>query len=219
MEILVWVLIGLLILVVGVPIAAVCKAIMSAPPREVPPGLNAQQYYDLGVKYKLGGWIAQSKQSLRLSAMMDQGAVSKQAGMYLKAYLPYNDIPEEAVSENISAVNLGIVDKDGAEKAFRSLMEKHPNFEWPFGNLGHLYFKQGRTEEAKAVLDKALEINPNYVNGMIHLAAVYQREDNEAETDKLLKDILRIDPEVRSNVLASYPDLAKRVKTLQQHAG
>lgn len=185
------------------------------PPRVVPENLSAKKYYRLGVNYKLAGWISQSKQSFKMAIKLDPAGIGKDAEVYLKAYLPLNDIPEEAVTENIRAVNISVVDKARAEKMYRGLMVKYPTFEWPYGNLGCQLLQEGRLEDAKAVLNVALMINPHYANGLIHLAAVHLKEKDEAAADKMLLEVLQIDPNLKSNILETYPELVKRLKKLK----
>ncbi len=203
-------------LVIGLGGAFIVSRVMSIPPKKVPANLSAQEYYDLGIKYKLAGWISQSKQSLQLSTKLDPNGIGKQAHTYSLAYLPAQNVSDEAVLENIKAVNKSAIDKVGAEKAYRKCIEKYPNFEWPYGNLGFLYIKDGRLNEAKEVLNKALEINPHYTNGLIHLAGAYFKEHNFAKTDELLKRVLDNDPHVRSNALPNYPELEKRIEELKR---
>ncbi|MBI5173748.1 MAG: hypothetical protein HY986_12750 [Candidatus Melainabacteria bacterium] len=183
-------------------------------PYTVPIGLTAKEYYDLGIRYKLAGWIQQSKKSLRTAMLLDPEGVGKRAGTYLKAYLPRNEVPEEAIVENIKAVNLSMQDKKSAEKALLELTKRYPNFEWPFGNLGHQYIEEGRLPEAKESLLKALAINPNYVSALVHMAALNLKESKEQESDKYLAEILKLDPEYKSNVLDNYPALKERLKEL-----
>ncbi len=183
-------------------------------PYNVPSGLSAQEYYDLGIRYKLAGWIQQSKKSLRTAMLLDPDYVGKLAGVYLKAYLPQNDVPQEAITENIKAVNLSMNDRKGSEKALLELTRKYPNFEWPFGNLGHHYIEEGQLQVARQRLLEALAINPNYANAKLHLAEVCRQENNPQESDKFLLEILKLDPEFKSNVLDNYPALKERLKAL-----
>ncbi|MGD9680920.1 MAG: tetratricopeptide repeat protein [Candidatus Obscuribacterales bacterium] len=184
------------------------------PPREVPEGLSGDQYYELGKRYKLAGWIAQSKRALRLAIVLDPDGAGKSAQVYLNAYLPRNDIPEEAVRENIAAVNQSLIDRKGAEKAYRELIEKYPDFEWPYGNLGHLFVEDGRLDEAKEILGQALSLNPQYTNGLIHLAAAHWNDGDQKSADDLLRQVLAIDPHFDSNILLNYPHIRERLEDL-----
>lgn len=184
------------------------------PPQEVPEGLNGDQYYELGKRYKLAGWIAQSKKSLRLAIVLDPDGAGKLAQVYLNAYLPRHDVPEEAVSQNIAAVNQSLIDSKGAEKSHRDLIAKYPDFEWPYGNLGHLFVEQGRLEEAKEILGQALSVNPQYTNGLIHLAAANWKGGDLQSSDELLERVLAIDPQFDSNILINYPHLKERLELL-----
>lgn len=185
------------------------------PPWELPENLSADEYYKLGIDYKLAGWISQSKRALRLAIIKEPDGIGKLAAVYLKAYLPKNEISQEAIRDNIAAVNQSVFDREGAKQAYLTLIETYPDFEWPYGNLGQLYAGGGSLEEAKSVLNKAIEINPDYVNGLLHLAFTYSKENNQAEVDRLLERLLAIDPEVKSNVLETYPNLQSRLRDLK----
>lgn len=184
------------------------------PPWEVPEGLSGEQYYELGKRYKLAGWIAQSKKALRLAIVLDPDGVGNASQTYLNAYLPRNDIPEEAVKDNIAAANQSLIDRKGAEKSYRELIEKYPDFEWPYGNLGHLFVEDSRIDEAIEILGKALSLNPLYTNGLIHLAAAHWKNGDQQSVDELLRKVLAIDPEFDSNVLLNYPHLKDRLEKL-----
>jgi predicted Zn-dependent protease len=143
----------------------------------VPEGLTAAQYLDLGKQYKAVGWPEQARGALTRSIKADPDGVGKKAETYLRAYVPRDRVPDAAVEMNILGYNLlARGDQAGAIQAFQDCITQFPNFEWPYGNLGSIYVKQGRTQEAKDILQKALTINPSYVNGWIHLAEARLKE-------------------------------------------
>ena len=54
---------------------------------------------------------------------------------------------------------------------------------------------QGRTKEAEAFLQKALTINPSYVNGWLHLAEAKVRDGDLKGARYAAERALRVDPE------------------------
>ncbi len=140
--------------------------------RVVPSGLSAAQYYQLGVKYKRAGRTEPARDSLNRAIKLDpQGVDGKRAAIYLHAYLPQYTVPQEAVQMNISGFNQAAIGhNEQARQTFESCIKQFPKFEWPYGNLAALYISQGKLDEAKELLNKILEVNPQYVNGWIHLA-------------------------------------------------
>lgn len=138
----------------------------------VPSGQSAAQYYQLGVKYKGAGWTEPARDSLKRAIKLEpQGADGKRAAIYLHAYLPRYAVPQEAVQMNISGFNQAARGhNEQARQTYESCIKQFPKFEWPYGNLAALYISQGKLDEAKQLLKKILDVNPQYVNGWIHLA-------------------------------------------------
>lgn len=203
-------------LLVGCLVAFVANNMMQAPPREVPPNLTAEKYYELGKRYKLAGWTEQGRKSLKLAMELSPDGVGKKAEAYLNAYLPVNEVPPEAIKKNIMGANQIIFSKDGAIKTFNELIAEYPNFEWPYGNLGSLYVKQGKVAEGKAVLRKALEINPHYVNAWIHLAEANLRDKDPAAARECVAKALEQDPDCESPVLIDYPEVVTIMNELKK---
>jgi len=162
----------------------------------VPEGLTAAQYLDLGKQYKAVGWPEQARGALTRSIKADPDGVGKKAETYLRAYVPRDRVPDAAVEMNILGYNLlARGDQAGAIQAFQDCIAQFPNFEWPYGNLGSMYVKQGRTQEAKDILQKALTINPSYVNGWIHLAEARLKEGDVNGAHEAARMAQRIDPD------------------------
>lgn len=141
------------------------------PPHQVPDGLSAAQYLDLGKQYKEAGWPEQARDALNRSIKADPEGIGKKAQIYLRAYIPRLPVPDVAAQKNITGYNqMARGDRAGAIRTFEECILQFPDFEWPYGNLGFIYTQQGRTKEARDVLQKALAINPSYVNGWLHMA-------------------------------------------------
>ncbi len=198
-------------LLVGCLVAFVANNMMQAPPKEVPANLTAEKYYELGKRYKIAGWTEQGRKSLRMAMELSPDGVGKKAESYLNAYLPVNEVSQEAITKNIMGVNLIMVYKDGAINTFNELIRDYPGFEWPYGNLGSVYVKDGKIAEGKALLKKALEINPHYVNAWLHLAEANLRDKDEAAARECVAKALAQDPDCESPVLIDYPNVVSLI--------
>jgi tetratricopeptide (TPR) repeat protein len=81
-----------------------------------------------------------------------------------------------------------------AESALRQLAEKYPTFSGPHANLGILYFREKKLEQAKAEFQAALEINPNNVVSLNHLGIMSREEGKFKEAQAFYEKALQIDP-------------------------
>jgi adenylate cyclase len=60
--------------------------------------------------------------------------------------------------------------------------------------LGRAYFMTGKYDESMAMLNKALQMNPDYLPAHAFLAACYSSLGRDAEASASAKEVLRIDP-------------------------
>lgn len=175
---------------------AMSLALAQPLPQQVPQGKSAAEYFDLGKAYKGAGWTEQAREALQLSVKADPKGVGKQAQAYLDCYIPRFPVSQEAVQRNVEGYNQMVSnDLAGAEKTFLDCIRRYPRFEWPMGNLGMLYTQQGKTAQAEKVLRQALTLNPNYVNGWIHLAEACQKAGDKAGAQQAIGEALRLDPQ------------------------
>ncbi len=144
------------------------------PPRVVPTDLSPREFYELGVHYKELGWTEQARDALTYAIEGDSGGEwGTKAKRFLQARLPRLPVPLMAEQRNISGYNLMMSgDIQGAKDVFEALIAEYPDFEWPYGNLGFLYLGEGNIAKSKKILEKALSLNPTYLNGWLHLARV-----------------------------------------------
>jgi tetratricopeptide (TPR) repeat protein len=163
----------------------------------VPDGLSAQEYFDLGMKYKLVGWPELARESLNRASSLDpDGEAGKKSALYLASRLPRYPVASEAEKKNVMGYNLLMSgDIDGAKATFKELIEEFPDFEWPYGNLAGIYIQEKKPEVAKPLLERAVEINPCYINGWLQFASVYELEGNNQGVLMCLKQVESIDPD------------------------
>ncbi|MBX9725117.1 MAG: tetratricopeptide repeat protein [Candidatus Obscuribacterales bacterium] len=165
------------------------------PPRDVPEGLSAKEYYELGIHYKEIGWTEQSRDALGLAFESDEtGIWGTKARTYLRSKLPHHPIPLAAEQLNIQGFNAMMSgDMDHAFAIFSELTKVYPDFEWPYGNLGSMHIRDGNIKEAQKLLNKALSINPHYINAWYHLCRSYLLDKNIAQAQACLDEIAKID--------------------------
>ncbi|HEY9679826.1 MAG TPA: tetratricopeptide repeat protein [Drouetiella sp.] len=169
---------------------------MDLPPREVPEGLSAAEYYKLGVQYKSMGWTEQARDALTL-AVEDESDMETnvQAKRFLRTKIPRFPVPLLAEQKNIEGFNLMATgDVDAAKITFEELIDQFPDFEWPYGNLAVLCLHSGEIPKAKELLEKALSINPDYVNGWLHMATAKGLELDLEGARKCVERALQSDP-------------------------
>ena len=169
---------------------------MSLPPREVPEGLSAEEYFKLGKEYKTIGWTEQARDALQFA--VEQGGESTTgiaAARFLRTKIPRFPVPLYAEQKNIAGFNqMNSGELKAAKKTFEELIAEFPDFEWPYGNLSHLLLQEGKTADAIRLLNKALEINTYYVNGWLRMATARTLELDFKSARSCVERALEADP-------------------------
>ena len=167
------------------------------PPWVVPTDLTPREFYELGVHYKELGWPEQARDALTYAIEGDgDGDWGIKAKNFLQARLPRFPVPLMAEQRNVSGYNLMMAgDTAGAKEIFEALIEEYPDFEWPHGNLGFLYLGEGNIAKSQKILEKALFLNPNYLNGWLHLARVRALSEDYAGAYECLDKAAKILPD------------------------
>ncbi len=164
------------------------------PPRELPEDLTAEEYWQLAVRYKQVGWTEQARDALTTAIELDgDGPVGIKARSFLRSKIPRYPVPLMAEQLNIQGYNQMFVNENEAQRMFENLVKDYPDFEWPYGNLGSLLIKRGRLETAQELLVKAVQINPYYINGWLHLSRVYAIQENFSAAEDCLQRVTAID--------------------------
>ena len=87
---------------------------------------------------------------------------------------------------------------DDARAAYRKAIEldrtQPARSQWPYFNLGVLYLKEGRPEEAIGLIRQALVINSDWPEGKTQLAIALSSADQFDEARLLLKEVLQNNP-------------------------
>lgn len=172
------------------------------PPLDVPEGLTASEYYELGLKYKEIGWTEQARDALAFAIELEpDGESGNLAARYLRTKIPRHPVPLVAEQSNIHGFNQFCSgNEDGARETFEALIAEYPDFEWPYGNLGCLFIQLGDVGQAKKILRQAIEINPYYVNAWLHMSRAEALDGNYDEAYKCLRQVEEIDSDDTSIV-------------------
>ena len=88
-----------------------------------------------------------------------------------------------------------------AEKLFLSILSIDPRVKEAYNNLGTIYIRQEKDEQAKTMFEQALAIDPHYVMARCNLAILLLGDDNTEAAEKMvapLADIQRITPHALS---------------------
>lgn len=152
-------------------------------PPEVPDNLEPSQYYELGLRYRIGGLVGLAREALTRVVELAPGTpIAAKSSLVLRGQLPRAPVPPLAEQRNIEAFNLMRSDPALAKQKFQSLMNDFPDFEWPFSNLAWMYFEEGKIEEAQGLAKYLLSVNPEHVRSL-HLSmsiAIKQKNYEEA---------------------------------------
>lgn len=185
-----YILVGLLLSILGLAFALGLAAYILYKP------VMATHYYNKGVEEKENGWVKSSKEYLQLAIKTDKkGSVAKKAKHYLDTRLPKSDnISDNAIQLNIKGYNARVNNNvKAAEEFFNKAIADSPEFEWPYSNLANLYFyKLNDNDKAISYYNKALELNPNYLNARWGLAKVYFEKARMLIKEKKYSEALKI---------------------------
>jgi len=195
-------------------LAQTAREMKEAPrqPREVPHGLTASEYYELGQKYKEMGWTEQARDALQFAIDLDgAGEWGRKALRFRRSKIPRTPVPFVAEQNNVLGFNqLYAGDIDGSRRTFEALIREYPDFEWPYGNLGSLLIQVGDIDSARNVLDKALTLNPDYTNAWLHLARLHALNSDFDAAYDCLERVAEIDPDepASASIRDAIADLA-----------
>jgi tetratricopeptide (TPR) repeat protein len=169
---------------------------MTLPPREVPQDLSAAEYFKLGIQYRSMGWTEQARDALLMACEADgDNEIGICAKRFLRTKIPKFPVPLVAEQKTIEGFNQMAIGKaKQARETFEELIHDYPDFEWPYGYLSVLCLQEGQTDKAKELLDKALEINPDYVSGWLHMATARGLELDFEGARQCVERALQSDP-------------------------
>lgn len=82
-----------------------------------------------------------------------------------------------------------------AESALRQLIEKHPTFSGPRANLGILYFRANKMDQAKAEFQEALKVNAENIVSLNHLGIISRAEGKFKDAYAFYEKALQVEPD------------------------
>lgn len=151
-------------------------------PDYLPENLEPQEYYELGLRYRLGGLVGLAREALtRVTELTPNSSMALKARLVLRGQLPKAPVPEAAEQRNIEAFNLMSSNPHLAKEKFQALMRDFPDFEWPFSNLAWMYFNEGKIDEAKGLAKYLLTVNPEHLRSLHLSMQIAMRQQNLGE--------------------------------------
>lgn len=158
----------------------------------VPKGADAHYYFALGLQYKNNGWVERARKVLQKATLMDPNSIAgNSARVFLSVAIPKKSISDEAVQQNIEAFNLNASgDRQNAMTKFKQVISSFPEFEWPYGNLASIYIEEKKLLEADTLVDKALALNPCYINAVRYKITILRAQGKDGEAEKLIAKAL-----------------------------
>src|SRR5262249_2098790 len=102
-----------------------------------------------------------------------------------------------------SGAAAGTSELQEAESAFESGVRLNPKLPYPYIELGKIYLKTGRAEQAIALLEKGLELAPQERAAYSHLVTAYRRTGQPEKATKMMEALLRLSEEERNRAAAA----------------
>lgn len=162
---------------------------------KVPSSLSPREYFELGVVYRLTGWIELAKECfVKAESLANGDEVAVHAERLRRTELPRMEVPDAAVEGNIEGFNLMRNEPERAKKVFERLMETYPDFEWPFTNLAKIYIKEGDIEKAKGLAKYAHSVNRDLLRPIELLAHIELEQENDQRALEHFENLLKLSP-------------------------
>lgn len=167
---------------------------LGQPPDLVPDDLTADEFLELGIWYQESKKFAQARESLQHTIRLaSDSEAAQRARRLLAESIPTKESDPEVI-ERFNDISMTAMTSPGrAKKQYESLIEAHPDFEWPYRALAEgLCRRVGDLEQAKTLLEKALAINPNYVGALVTMAETQLADMQYDEARKYLNRVTEI---------------------------
>jgi len=91
--------------------------------------------------------------------------------------------------------DLAAADYQSAERGFQAVLREEPRNVAALSNLGVIYSRTGRADEAITVYRRALRLSPNDKAILLNLGLVYLRQEDHARALPLLARVVALDPQ------------------------
>lgn len=120
--------------------------------------------------------------------------MKRAACLCLCTFLLYAAEPVEKVFDR-AVKDLAAEDYQNAERGFQSVLREEPRNVAALSNLGVIYSRTGRADEAITVYRRALRLSPDDKALLLNLGLVYLRQENHARALPLFARVVAIDPQ------------------------
>ncbi len=90
---------------------------------------------------------------------------------------------------------LAAADYAAAERGFQAVLRQEPNNVAALSNLGVIYSRTSRADEAISVYRRALKLSPDDKAILLNLGLVYLKQENHARALPLFARVVAVDPE------------------------
>lgn len=110
-------------------------------------------------------------------------------GLLLCAAEPVKEVFDRA------ARALAAADYQSAERGFQSVLHEEPRNVAALGNLGVIYSRTNRADQAITVYRRALQLNPDDKALLLNLGLVYLRREEHSRALPLFAHVVAIDPQ------------------------
>lgn len=165
-------------------------------PTDIPEDLSAEEYYNLGLRYRLAGWVGLAREAITRSIELEPAASRvKKARKVLRTQLPVHPVPTTAEQRNIEGFNLMESDPVQAKSIFAELMVRHPDFEWPFSNTVRMLLSEGELLKAKSITQYLLTVNPELLSALLLMTNICLTEKKPEEALLYINRALELYPD------------------------
>ncbi|HMQ47392.1 MAG TPA: tetratricopeptide repeat protein [Saprospiraceae bacterium] len=97
--------------------------------------------------------------------------------------------------EKLGTAHLQLQQPDRAIAVLEGVLRENPKQAVAWCNLGYAYILQGQTQQAEQCYDKAIALDPDYVQALLNKAAARLLQQDKAGAKKLAQRVLRLNPE------------------------
>ncbi|MCW5821512.1 MAG: WG repeat-containing protein [Cyanobacteria bacterium TGS_CYA1] len=120
---------------------------------------------------------------------------AKKSRYYLESATPQKPVSTDVVS---MLREVEMTEATGRHKEAQAILDKcfsqAPHSEWVAMKVSHSKINEGKTEEARKILDKMVEVNNKYAPTYIHLARVAFANGDEREAKRLIEKAHELNP-------------------------
>ena len=116
------------------------------------------------------------------------------ACLFLCALFLHADEPAKAIFER-AANSLAAADYDAAERGFQAVLRQEPNNVAALSNLGVIYSRTSRADQAISAYKRALKLSPDDKPILLNLGLVYLRQENHGKALPLFERVVALDPQ------------------------